>query len=80
MVEAGPPGIPSLSLGLLGFPLLKFTSEVGHHFELRGLSSLPSNERTAPDRQWAPERGILNCEGQSPESSFYKQVSMKAQK
>ena len=79
-MEAGPPGIPSLSLDLLGIPLLNFTSELGHHFELRGLSSLPSNERTAPDRQWAPERGILNCEGQSPESSFYKQVSMKAQK
>ena len=51
MVEAGPPGIPSLSLGLLGFPLLKFTSEVGHRFELRGLSSLPPNERTAPEKQ-----------------------------
>ena len=51
MVEAGPPGIPLLSLGLLGFPLLKFTSEVGHRFELRGLSSLPPNERTARERQ-----------------------------
>ena len=51
MVEVGPPGIPWLSLGLLGLPLLKFTSEVGHQFELRGLSSLPPNEGTAPERQ-----------------------------
>ena len=80
MVEAGPPGIPSLSLGLLGFPLLKFTSEVGHRFELRGLSSLPPNERTAPERQWATERAILNCEGQFLESSFYNQVLMKPRK
>ena len=52
VVEAGPPGIPSLTLGLFGFPLLHFTLEVGHCFELRGLSSLPPNERPAPDRQW----------------------------
>ena len=52
MTEAGPLGVPPLSLGLSGLPLLKLTSEVGHRFELRGLSSLPPNERTAPDRQW----------------------------
>ena len=74
MVEAGPPGIPSLSLGILAFPLLNFTSEVGYRSELRGLSSLPSNERTAPERQWAAERAVLNYEGQFPESSFYNQV------
>ena len=78
-MEAGPPVIPLLCLGLSGFPLLNFTSEVGHRFELR-LSSLSPNERTATERQWAAERAILNCEGQFPESSFYNQVSMKAQK
>ena len=51
MMEGCLPGIPSPSLGLLEFPLLNFTSEVGHRFELRGLSSLPPNERTAPERQ-----------------------------
>ena len=74
MVETGPPWIPSPSLGLLEFPLLNFTSEVGHHFELRGLSSLPPNERTASERQWAVERAVLNCEGQFLENSFYNQV------
>ena len=72
-MEAGPPGIPSLSLDLLGIPLLNFTSELGHRFELR-LSSLSPNERTATERQWAAERAILNCEGQFLESSFYNQV------
>ena len=50
-MEAGPPVIPLLCLGLSGFPLLNFTSEVGHRFELKGLSSLPPNERTAPEKQ-----------------------------
>ena len=60
MVEADLPGIPSLSLGLWGFPLLHFISEVGHCFELRGLSSFPPNGRPAPDRQWG--RGESNSD------------------